>query len=62
VTVVAPAGTLLLVMTNGVHRGCPIRAGRRYAMFNYYYPRYQVNDRMRAHFVPRIWPASTEIR
>jgi Phytanoyl-CoA dioxygenase (PhyH) len=37
-TVVAPAGTLILVDTTGIHRGKPIRRGQRYALVNYFYP------------------------
>jgi hypothetical protein len=37
-TVVAPAGSLLLVDTTGIHRGTPVRRGERYALSNYFYP------------------------
>lgn len=36
-TLTAPAGTILLVNTRGIHRGMPIRNGTRYAITNYYF-------------------------
>jgi len=33
----APAGTLILVDTSGIHRGRPIEQGERYAITNYYF-------------------------
>jgi hypothetical protein len=36
-TFAAKAGTLLLVDTKGIHRGCPITTGRRYAITQYCY-------------------------
>jgi hypothetical protein len=37
VTFVAPAGTLILFNSSGVHRGSPIKHGVRYALTNYYF-------------------------
>lgn len=54
VTVTAPAGTLALVMVNNIHRGMPIQEGQRYALFNYYFPSFMVNETMRNHFKPRL--------
>lgn len=34
----AKKGTVILVDTSGLHRGCPVYNGKRYALFNYYYP------------------------
>ncbi len=36
-TLTAPAGTLILVNTRGLHRGAPIQSGTRYALTNYYW-------------------------
>ena len=38
-TVAAPAGTLIIADTRGIHRGMPIQKGVRYALSNYYYAR-----------------------
>lgn len=38
----APAGTLLIVNTRGIHRGKPIEQGCRYALTNYYWTYPQV--------------------
>jgi hypothetical protein len=38
-TIPAPAGTLIIADTRGIHRGMPIRKGVRYALTNYYYAR-----------------------
>jgi hypothetical protein len=35
------AGTLVLVDTSSIHAGMPIKSGRRYSLFNYYYPLYE---------------------
>jgi ectoine hydroxylase-related dioxygenase (phytanoyl-CoA dioxygenase family) len=37
-TVTGKAGTLVLADTTGIHRGCPISTGVRYAITNYYWP------------------------
>ena len=37
-TLNASAGTLILVDTSLIHRGCPILKGVRYALTNYYFP------------------------
>jgi len=52
-TITGKAGTLILVDTSLIHRGCPLEEGVRYALTNYYYPYYQV-DSMRSHFLPKI--------
>jgi hypothetical protein len=36
-TLTGKAGALLLVDTRGIHRGCPIELGERYALTNYYW-------------------------
>jgi hypothetical protein len=36
-TVTGKAGTLVLADTTGIHRGCPISTGVRYAITNYYW-------------------------
>jgi hypothetical protein len=37
INLTATAGTLVLVDTKGIHRGMPIKNGRRYSLFNYYW-------------------------
>lgn len=37
VTFNAPAGTLILFNSSGIHRGSPIKEGSRYAITNYYF-------------------------
>jgi hypothetical protein len=50
-TVVAPAGSAILVDTTGIHRGMPIRRGQRYSLTNYFYPSRLVdNPRFRPRF------------
>lgn len=44
-TMVAPAGTLLLVDTASIHRGRPPTCGERYALTNYYMDVQQFNER-----------------
>jgi hypothetical protein len=55
ITLAAPAGTAVLVDTSTIHRGSPIQQGRRYALFNYYYPYYDIDGR-RAKFAPTLEP------
>lgn len=38
-TFTGPAGTLLLADTRGIHRGCPIKTGARYAITTYFFER-----------------------
>lgn len=45
-TYTAPAGSLILVDTSTVHRGMPIRAGTRYALTNYYFPKNRIDQSM----------------
>ena len=33
-------GTLVLFNSSGIHRGAPIKKGERYALTNYYYPKF----------------------
>ena len=42
-TIVAKAGTLILVETSTIHRGKPMLNGTRYALTNYYYPKILIN-------------------
>jgi hypothetical protein len=55
ITLSAPAGTMVLVDVSAIHRGSPIEVGRRYAMFNYYYPSYDLTGRLEK-FLPRLTP------
>jgi len=38
ITLSGKAGSLILVDTTIIHRGCPLISGSRYALTNYYYP------------------------
>lgn len=51
----APAGTLIIADTSGIHRGKPIEKGIRYALTNYYFPNSSFGPWMDAKFnlVPR---------
>jgi hypothetical protein len=55
ITLSAPAGTMVLVDVSAIHRGSPIQEGRRYVMFNYYYPSYDLAGRLEK-FLPRLAP------
>ena len=43
----APAGTLILVNTRGIHRGKPIEEGVRYALTNYYWSGVPIPEHIR---------------
>ena len=58
----APAGTVLLVNTAGIHRGMPLQVGERYALTNYYYPPAQVDEGRIAHFSPLVPGTAERIR
>ena len=47
------AGTLILVDTSCLHRGSPLKAGHRYALTNYYYPKGQIKV-YENHFTPML--------
>jgi len=55
----APAGTLLLVNTAGIHRGMPLKSGERYALTNYYYNPAHVDAARIAQFSPLL-PGTAE--
>jgi hypothetical protein len=63
VRMTAPAGTLILVDSSGIHRGSPIEEGVRYALTNYCFDRGTIAD-LRArgkftnYFVDRPLPAA----
>lgn len=50
VDLTAPAGSLILTDTFGIHRGRPIEAGTRYALTNYFFPEHMMNDKFRQKF------------
>ena len=52
-TITGKAGTLILADTSLIHRGKPLINGKRYALTNYYYPKYKI-DSMKNHFLPKI--------
>lgn len=58
----AKAGTLLLVNTAGIHRGMPLQQGARYALTNYYYHGYEVDEERIEKFSPLIPGAANRIR
>lgn len=43
---VAKKGTLILADTRGIHRGTPLLEGKRYTMFNYFYPKAHINKKL----------------
>jgi hypothetical protein len=54
----APAGTLIIADTSGIHRGSPIEEGERYAMTNYCYDpgiikQYKAQGKFTNYFVDR---------
>jgi hypothetical protein len=55
----APAGTLLLVFTSGIHRGQPLLSGERYALTNYYYDRAGIDGARIEKFSP-LMPGTAE--
>jgi len=46
-------GTLLIVNTSCIHRGAPLKSGKRYAITNYYYPSNLIN-RYKKNFPKRL--------
>lgn len=58
----APAGTLLLVNTAGIHRGIPLECGQRYALTNYYYPPRQIDELRIRQFSPMVPGTAERIR
>jgi hypothetical protein len=55
----APAGTLLLVNSAGIHRGRPLVAGTRYALTNYFYHPFQIDENRIRQF-PRMLPGAAD--
>jgi hypothetical protein len=53
INIKARAGSIIYVDTSLIHRGAPIRLGRRYALTNYYYP-LNFLDNHNNHFSPMI--------
>jgi hypothetical protein len=53
ITLNGKAGSLILVDTTLIHRGCPLTSGSRYALTNYYYP-INVCDNYKNQFIPTI--------
>lgn len=58
----APAGTLLLVNTAGIHRGMPLEMGQRYALTNYYYNPVNVDEARIAQFSPLLPGTAERVR
>ena len=61
-SVVGKAGTLLLANTSGLHRGRPLQSGTRYALTNYFYYPYQIDENKIATFPPMIPGAADRVR
>lgn len=51
-TITGKAGTVILVDTSSIHRGMPILQGSRYALTNYYYAPYQLEENLLKKFRP----------
>jgi Phytanoyl-CoA dioxygenase (PhyH) len=58
----AAAGTLILANTAGIHRGSPLLEGRRYALTNYYYHPFQVDEGRIEKFSPLMPGAAARVR
>ena len=58
----AEAGTLLLVNSAGIHRGMPLKTGARYALTNYYYHRFEIDEERIAQFNPLVPGTAERIR
>lgn len=58
----AKAGTLILVNTSGIHRGCPLRAGTRYALTNYFFHPFQIDEGRIEKFAPLMPGAADRVR
>lgn len=53
-TLTAKAGTVLLFDSSAIHRGMPIKSGKRLALTNYFYPTLQINSELYRHFKPVV--------
>jgi hypothetical protein len=58
----ATAGTLILVNTAGIHRGRPLETGERYALTNYYFHSFQINEERIRSFSPLMPGAADRVR
>jgi hypothetical protein len=56
---IGEAGTLLLVNTSGIHRGRPLRSGSRYALTNYFYHPFQIDENRIKNF-PMMLPGAAD--
>ena len=55
-TLTAKAGTVVLVDTSVIHRGVPLKNGKRYALTNYFFEKSQINSHLVEHFSPIVSP------
>lgn len=55
-TFTAKAGTVVLVDSSVIHRGVPLKNGKRYALTNYFFERNDINQRLVEHFSPLVAP------
>lgn len=53
-TICGKAGTLILVDASNIHRGMPIKKGKRFAITSYIYPKEKIKN-YTGHFKPRIY-------
>ena len=53
VNLTGKAGTLILVDTSIIHRGCPLLNGKRFAITSYYFPKNKLKD-YKNHFSPKL--------
>ena len=60
VTIEGKAGTLIIVDTSLIHRGSPLKLGKRFALTNYYYPKKIIKNYL-DHFKPKL-TANDKIR
>lgn len=55
-TITGKAGTLILKDCSAIHRGSPLKEGKRYALTNYFFRRKEVTPKLVEHFSPIVAP------
>jgi len=55
-TVTGKAGTLILKDCSAIHRGSPLKEGKRYALTNYFFRRKELTPQLVEHFSPIVAP------
>jgi len=55
-TLTGKAGTVIIKDCSAIHRGSPLKSGKRYALTNYYFYLSQINTKLTEHFAPLASP------